>query len=157
MKHVTLVFLRRSDEILLAMKKRGFGAGKWNGAGGKMEDGETPLQAAVRESQEEIGVTPRNLQKVGEIDFYLKEEPDFNHYAHIYISTEWDGEPHETEEMRPQWFPLAEIPYDQMWGDDKYWLPDALASKRFKATYKLDKDDNIVESNVTYLNEGEEF
>lgn len=157
MKHVTLVFLRRGNEILLAMKKRGFGEGKWNGAGGKVENGETPLQAAVREAQEEIGVTPRNLQQVGEIDFYLKEDPGFNHYAHIYMATDWSGDPQETEEMRPKWFNLADIPYGKMWGDDKYWLPDALAGKRFKATYTLDKDDTIVESDVSYLNEGEEF
>jgi mutator protein MutT len=157
MKHVTLVFLRRDNEILLAMKKRGFGVNKWNGAGGKVEEGETPPQAAVREAEEEINVTPRNLQKVGEIDFYLTEEPNFNHYAHIYTATEWTGEPQETEEMRPQWFKISDVPYDKMWGDDKYWLPDAIAGKRFKAMYKLDADDNIVESDVKYLTQDEEF
>jgi len=157
MRHVTLIYLQRGNEVLLAMKKRGFGEGKWNGSGGKVEQSETPLQAAVRETEEELHVTPRNLQKVGEIDFYLLEEPDLNHYTHIYTTAEWDGDPEETEEMRPQWFKISEIPYDHMWGDDRYWLPDAIAGKRFKAMYKLDKDDNIVESTVTYLKEGEDF
>jgi 8-oxo-dGTP pyrophosphatase MutT (NUDIX family) len=64
MKHVTIMFLRREGELLLAMKKRGFGQGKWNGAGGKAEPGETPLQAAIRETEEEIGVTPIEPRKV---------------------------------------------------------------------------------------------
>jgi mutator protein MutT len=151
------MFLRRDGELLLAMKKRGFGQGKWNGAGGKVEPGETPLQAAVRETQEEVGVTPLNPQKACEIDFYITSEPDFNNYAHIFVATEWKGEPHETEEMRPQWFKLSEIPYDTMWGDDKHWLPALLEGKRFRATYTLDEHDNIVHSDTTYLTEQEEF
>src|SRR5262249_33629525 len=103
-KHVTILFLRRGDEVLLAMKKRGFGAGKWNGVGGKADEGETIEQTAVRKCQEKIGVRPKKLTKLGTIDFYDQTEPDFNHFAHVYAATEWDGEPAETEEMQPQWF-----------------------------------------------------
>ncbi|HSW99196.1 MAG TPA: 8-oxo-dGTP diphosphatase [Candidatus Saccharimonadales bacterium] len=156
-QHATLLFLRREGEILLAMKKRGFGAGKWNGAGGKVEEGETPLQAAIRETEEEVGVTPLNPRKVAEIDFYLTTDPDFNNYAHVFIADAWRGDPHETEEMRPQWFPLDAIPYPQMWGDDIDWLPALLAGKRFKATYTLDGGDVIVHSDTTYLKDGEDF
>jgi 8-oxo-dGTP pyrophosphatase MutT (NUDIX family) len=157
MQHVTLMFLRRDGQLLLAMKKRGFGMGKWNGAGGKVEPGETPLQAAIRETEEEVGVSPKQPRKVAEIDFYITTEPDFNNYAHIYVADEWRGDPHETEEMRPQWFPLDAIPYATMWGDDSAWLPDVLAGKRFKATYTLDGDDAIVASKTDYLNESEDF
>lgn len=138
MRHVTLLFLRRDGEIMLAMKKRGFGVGKWNGAGGKVEPGETHEQAAVRECQEEIGVTPQDLQKIGELHFY--DLPDVDHYCHIYTATEWDGDPHETEEMRPQWFKLADIPYDQMWPDDELWMPLLLAGKRFKGRVVMEHD-----------------
>lgn len=142
MKHVTLLFLRRDgpagNEILLAMKKRGFGAGKWNGAGGKVEPGETYEQAAIRECEEEVGVTARNLQKAGELHFY--DLPDVEHYCHIYTTAKWDSDPHETEEMRPQWFAIADIPYDQMWPDDKDWLPLLLAGKRFKGRVVIEHD-----------------
>ena len=157
MKHVTIMFLRREGELLLAMKKRGFGKGKWNGAGGKVEPGETPLAAAVRETEEEVGVTPLNAKKACELDFFLTHEPDFNNYAHVFVATEWDGEPHETEEMRPQWFPEATLPYAEMWGDDKEWLPHLLAGKRFRATYTLDEHDNIIHSKMQHLAETEEF
>ncbi len=138
MKHTTLLFLRRNGEILLAMKKRGFGEGKWNGAGGKVEPGETYAQATVRECEEEIGVTPQNLHKIGELHFY--DLPDVEHYCHVYVADTWIGDPHETEEMRPQWFNLADIPYDQMWPDDKLWLPLLLAGKRFTGTVVVEHD-----------------
>jgi mutator protein MutT len=157
MKHVTILFLQREGELLLAMKKRGFGEGKWNGVGGKVEPGETPEQAAIRECQEEAGVTPRNLKKMCEIDFYITSKPDFNNYAHVFVAVTWDGDPHETEEMRPQWFSLDALPYHQMWGDDHAWLPLVLAGKRFRSTFTLDEQENIVHSNVTELGAQEEF
>lgn len=157
MKHVTLMLLKRDGELLLAMKKRGFGQGKWNGAGGKVEPGETPLQAAIRETEEEVGVTPLNPRKVAELDFYLTHDPDFNNYGHIYLATEWEGDPHETEEMRPQWFPLDALPYDEMWGDDKHWMPLIFAGKRFRGTFTLDEHDNIIHSALHHLAETEEF
>ena len=56
------MFAKKKDKVLLAMKKRGFGAGKWNGVGGKVKDGETIKQAAIRE--QESGVTLQSLEKV---------------------------------------------------------------------------------------------
>lgn len=138
MKHVTLLFLRLDGQILLAMKKRGFGVGKWNGAGGKVEPGETYEQAAVRECQEEIGVTPRSLRKVGELHFF--DLPDVEHYCHIYTTTEWEGEPHETEEMQPHWFNEMDIPFSEMWPDDRFWMPLMLEGQLFKGTVTVDND-----------------
>lgn len=140
MKLVTLLFLRREDEILLAMKKRGFGVGKWNGVGGKAEPGEDVLQAAIRECQEEIGVTPLDAKLVGKIKFYEKADPAFGHHAHIFLAEDWQGEPVETEEMRPQWFELADIPYPHMWPDDYLWLPLVLDGQLFQASVTLDGD-----------------
>jgi len=141
MKHVTLLFLRRDNQILLAMKKRGFGVGKWNGVGGKVEPGETYEQGATRECQEEIGVTPLSLQAVGELHFF--DVPDVEHYCHVYVTEAWNGEPLESEEMRPQWFDTDAIPYAQMWPDDERWLPLLLAGKQFQGTIVV--ADNQVE------------
>lgn len=140
MKLVTLLFLRKDDQILLAMKKRGFGQGKWNGVGGKADPGENEYQAAIRECQEEIGVTPIKPKLVGKIKFYDNADPSFGHHAHVFLATEWEGEPVETEEMRPQWFTLANIPYDKMWADDIFWLPIMLEGALFEATITLNGD-----------------
>ena len=69
-----LCFVLRGEEILLIRKKRGIGAGKINGPGGHLEPGETPLEAAVREVQEELGITPINLKQVGELSFQFVDE-----------------------------------------------------------------------------------
>lgn len=134
MKHVTLLFLRRHNQILLAMKKRGFGAGKWNGTGGKAEPGESMYQAAIRECQEEIGVTPKSPIRVAQLRFFMPDDPDFEHHAHIFVATDWEGEPIETEEMRPQWFALSDIPFAQMWPDDIIWLPHIVGGKLVQGT-----------------------
>ncbi len=130
-----MCFLRRGDEILLAMKKRGFGEGKWNGVGGKVQEGETVEQATVREAQEEIGVdiAETDLEKVAEIDFRFPDKEGWDMYVHVFFVHTWSGDPVESEEMRPQWYKISDIPLDQMWADDKHWLKDALNGKRFKA------------------------
>jgi 8-oxo-dGTP pyrophosphatase MutT (NUDIX family) len=140
MKLVTILFLRKENQVLLAMKKRGFGVGKWNGVGGKAAPGEDETEAAIRECQEEIGVTAIGPKLIGKIKFSEKTDPNFGHHAHIFVATKWLGEPVETEEMRPQWFDIQNIPYHQMWVDDKLWLPLMLAGKRFEAEITLDGD-----------------
>lgn len=119
------------------MKKRGFGVGKWNHCGGKVQDGETIPQAAVREIKEEVGVlvNESGAEKIGYIDFYFKDKPEWNQKMHIFLIKNWDGEAQESEELKPQWFGLNEIPYDNMWADDKHWLPMVLAGKKIEGRF----------------------
>jgi len=141
---VTLLLLRRGDEVLLAMKKRGFGAGRWNGVGGKLEPGETIEQAMVRECQEEIGVTPTQYHKVAEHDFQeLFDGEPMHMLVHAFVASAWQGEPVETEEMAPRWFKVAELPYDTMWADDPHWLPQVLAGKRLRTTFVMNPDETV--------------
>ena len=145
----TLLFLQKEGEVLLAMKKRGFGVGRWNGVGGKLEEGETLEQATVRECQEEIGVTPLTFHKVGELDFYGgPTEEAWHMFVHAYICTKWEGDPVETEEMAPKWYKVEEIPYTDMWEDDLHWLPTVLGGKCVRATFTFDENDKITESTV---------
>jgi mutator protein MutT len=150
-KVCTLLFLLRDDEILLAMKKRGFGANRWNGVGGKVEPGETLEQACVRECQEEIGVTPSQLEKVAEHDFVFPDGMS-DMYVHAFISHTWEGNPVETEEMRPQWFKLSDIPYDNMWQDDKYWMPQVLEQgQKLRTVFTFDQDENMLDQKITIV------
>ena len=142
MKKATLCLLLKNDEILLAMKKRGFGVGKWNGVGGKVEEGESIKSAAIRELSEEIGVVAAedNLEEVGDIKFYFTDKPEWAQHMHVFVVRNWEEEPTESEEMRPQWFDVKEIPYAHMWPDDPFWLPLFLQGKKFKGKFVFEGD-----------------
>src|SRR3990167_11562102 len=147
-KHVVL-FIIDCDKILLAMKKRGFGKDKWNGVGGKVEKGESFTEAAIRECQEEVGVTPIVLEAMADIIFEeyhdgQKHELD----VRVFIAQEWEGEPIETEEMAPQWFSVNKIPYTQMWADDPLWLPNILKGQKMKGKFVLDRNSQIVKHSI---------
>jgi 8-oxo-dGTP diphosphatase len=150
MKTCSLLFLLKDDRILLAMKKRGFGSDRWNGVGGKVEPNETLEQATIRECQEEIGVTPKNLAKVAEHDFVFPDGMT-DMYVHAFISREWEGEPVETEEMRPQWFKQSEVPYKEMWQDDEYWLPLILEGKKLRTRFTFDHNEKMTGQDITVV------
>jgi len=140
MKHTMLCFLLKDDRVLLAMKKRGFGAGKWNGIGGKLKEKETLEAATVREVKEEIGViiTTGDLEKVGVLSFRFKDHSDWEQDCFVFTVRHWQGEPKESEEMRPQWYTTNNLPFQKMWIDDPHWLPLVLAGKKIKGEFLFD-------------------
>jgi 8-oxo-dGTP pyrophosphatase MutT (NUDIX family) len=142
----TLCLLIKDGEILLAMKKRGFGMGKWNGVGGKMdaEKGDkNVVDAIIRETKEEIGVDIKNPEKTGIFHFRFPYKPDWDQDVHLFLVKEWDGNPEESEEMKPQWFKLGEIPYEKMWDDDKLWLPRILKGEKLEADFIFKEGEKI--------------
>jgi len=148
-KKATLLFLTKGDEILLAMKKRGFGVGRWNGVGGKPDGDETIEQTAIRECSEEIMVTPLDIKQVATLDFHFPtDKSDWDQQVIVYLCPKWDGEPTETEEMKPQWYKKSEIPYEKMWKDDKYWLPEVIDGKFVDAEFVFDDNDSVIAHSV---------
>ena len=146
-KIFTLCIAHRHPNVLLGMKKRGFGKGKWNGFGGKVEKNESIEDAATREVQEESGIIVRELDKAGVLDFEFKDKDEILE-VHIFHINKFEGEIKETEEMKTQWFHINEIPYKDMWPDDKYWFPLFFKRKRFKGRFLFDSSDSILESQL---------
>lgn len=124
------------DRVLLMRKKRGVGAGLYNGPGGKVEPGETPRECAVREAREELGIEVHDLEKVGELEFAFGGEPTF--FCHVYRSADFTGPAEETPEADPAWFDVDDLPYDEMWEDDRHWFPLLLAGEPFRGLVAFD-------------------
>jgi len=125
----TLMFVVDGDKVLLIRKKRGIGAGKINGPGGKIDPGESPLESAVRETVEELHIRPLDPVKMGELWFAMSHIPDI--HCHVFRATRWSGTPTETHEATPIWTPVDAIPFDEMWEDDQHVLPHMLTGRTF--------------------------
>jgi 8-oxo-dGTP diphosphatase len=152
MVHKTLVFLWKPSEkkVLLARKKRGFGVGKWNGVGGKVEKGETIEQATVRETYEEIGVRCHEsaLVKCGEQTFRYEANPLWDCVVHVFMVTDWQGEPTESEEMSPTWYSVDTLPFKEMWEDDGYWVPRVLCGLCVRDSYVFGADGTVAKKEI---------
>jgi 8-oxo-dGTP diphosphatase len=133
-----LLFVVERGRILLIEKKRGLGAGKVNGPGGRLEPGESPHDAAVRELREELGVGAQGVVEHGELSFQFVD--GYALHCHVFRAEAVVGEPIETEEAAPLWTPLDAIPFHRMWADDALWLPLLLAGKRFRGRFVFDGD-----------------
>jgi len=143
-KILTLCFIYQHPKVLLGMKKRGFGQGRWNGFGGKVRDGETIEEAVKREMQEEVRIIPGDIEKFGIIEFKFQGNPEILE-VHCFKTSQFNGEPKESEEMFPKWFNINELPFEQMWPDDKYWFPLFLEGKKFRGKFLFDNSDKILQ------------
>jgi len=144
----TLLFICADDRVLLIRKKRGFGVGKINGPGGKLDSGESEVQCAVRETQEELCVQALDPVKRGELWFQFVDGMAM-HVA-VFIATQFTGEATETEEAEPLWTPVNDIPFERMWADDSHWLHRMLTGEEFFLGRFLFDGDAMIEHDVRW-------
>jgi 8-oxo-dGTP diphosphatase/2-hydroxy-dATP diphosphatase len=144
---MTLCMVHEHPRVLLAMKKRGFGQGRWNGFGGKAQEGEGIEECARRELQEECSLIAGQLEKYALIDFDFVEGDKIVE-LHVFKVHDYEGEPQESEEMRPAWFQVDKIPYHEMWSSDCIWMPLFLEGKKLEGTIFFDKNDQVVGKDV---------
>jgi flavodoxin/ADP-ribose pyrophosphatase YjhB (NUDIX family) len=146
-KVLTLCLTREESMVLLGMKKRGFGEGRWNGFGGKLEKGESIIDAAVREMREESGLRVEELEEKGVINFHFLDNGKILE-VHVFDVLKYSGEAIETEEMSPKWFNLDEIPFESMWADDIYWMPLFFRGDKFKGKFVFENNDKLLSHEV---------
>ena len=142
----TLMFVIKDGKILLIHKKRGFGKGKINGPGGKLEPGETTEACAIRETEEELCITPKGVEFAGLLHFQFTDNNSIHGY--VYTATDYEGEPTETDEAIPLWCSIDDLPFDRMWQDDHIWIPYMLEGRRFSGRFIFDDDrmlDNVID------------
>jgi 8-oxo-dGTP diphosphatase len=144
----TLMFVVRDGSVLLIRKKRGLGAGKINGPGGRLEDNETPLQCAIRETNEELLINPINVRAAGELFFHADDMPRI--HGHVFVATDYEGTPTETDEAIPHWFAFEDIPFEEMWDDDILWLPRVLAGERVQGWFTF-VEESLIDHRVEFV------
>lgn len=138
----------RDQQVLLIRKKRGLGAGKINGPGGKIDPGETPVDCAIRETEEELGVTALDPVKHGELWFQFVDGLAL--HVDVFRATKWEGNPVETAEAIPLWTPLNALPFEEMWADDRFWLAEVIVEQRhFIGKFVFD-DDTMVTNEIEW-------
>jgi 8-oxo-dGTP diphosphatase len=157
MRVTTLGVIRDGDSILLGMKKRGFGVGKWNGFGGKVGDfvtGESIKSALCREFTEEININVNedDLVNMSLIHFHFAGNTEWDNDMHVFFVDRWSGDIKESEEMIPQWFSVENIPYDKMWQDDKVWLPIVLNGVSLEGDVYFDDDNKLIDWSLKHKN-----
>ncbi|MDY3974601.1 8-oxo-dGTP diphosphatase [uncultured Veillonella sp.] len=161
MKPTTLcLIINEKNQILLGRKKRGFGAGKYNGFGGKKQDDESFRACAVREIFEEVSlvVKPEDLEPVALMNFQFPYEEELNHINYTYIVRNYEGIPLESEEMEPQWFNFEDIPYEAMWKGDDMWIPKVLKGQLGHVLLIFGRDnDSVLYSEFKDVGELKEF
>jgi len=133
-----ICYIFRDDQVLLIHKKRGLGRGKINAPGGRIEPGEEPVETAIREAQEEVGLTPIEPYEVAQLSFVFTN--GYSLKGHVFFAHEHRGELIETDEAKPFWVEVGQIPYHRMWEDDELWLPRVLDGQFVEARFIFDQD-----------------
>ncbi len=142
------MFVIKNGRVLLIRKKRGLGAGKINGPGGRLELDETPKECAIRETNEELIINPLNVRSAGELFFHAEDMPRIHGY--IFVATDYEGTPSETDEAIPIWFNLSTIPFEEMWEDDRYWLPEVLNGQSVRGYFTF-VNEQLLDHEVTFF------
>ncbi len=147
----TLMYIIKDNEVLLIYKKRGMGKGLYNGVGGKVEEGEAIEDAVIRECIEEVGVKPKNIKWMGLLEFWNNSK--LHGYVYVFTANSFEGKLRESDEAKPIWFKIEEIPYDKMWGDDLYWLPLVLKDKKILGRFWFTNWEKIIRKEIYVLHE----
>jgi 8-oxo-dGTP diphosphatase len=142
-ERATLCFIRDGERVLMIRKKRGLGGGKINGVGGRLEGGESPLQGILRETQEELGITLIDPVERGELHFQFLD--GYSLFCTVFVAARFNGIPIETEEAAPLWFEIGQLPFNEMWEDDKLWLPRALEGNSFRGFFVFEGERMVSE------------
>ena len=129
-------------EVLLGRKKHGLGMGNYVGLGGKLEPGESAVDAAVREVFEESGVivAASDLEPRGLLSYFFPHREAWSQESSVFVCRSWQGEPRGSDELDPEWFPLGGVPYEEMWDDARRWLPGVLAGASVRRSFVFGED-----------------
>jgi 8-oxo-dGTP diphosphatase len=133
-------------EVLLGEKLRGLGVGHIVGPGGKVEAGETPEDAAIREVAEEVGlvIEPGALTPLACIRYPFVNREALSQRSFVFSARVFSGDIQGSGELVASWWPITAVPYERMWSDAKLWLPRALSGEFIEATIVMGESNEVL-------------
>lgn len=139
----TLAYLEKENQWLMLLrnkKKEDINEGKWIGVGGKVEEGETPLQCIQREILEETGYICEKPQLVGILYFYYQSHVDERIF--VYWSNQFHGQLIENNEGTMKWIAKDRILDLNLWEGDRFFLEKMLKKEGETFCYSLKYDEH---------------
>lgn len=105
-KAVRCYLIKDNEVVVTKYKKGNKKEGYYDIPGGKIEEGESPKQTAIREMKEETGIDIQNLKYKGIMTI---EYPDRMFIFDTFITKEYEGEPQEFEENTSEWIDIDKL------------------------------------------------
>lgn len=134
------VLVVKRERLLLVRKfEESLGKYRWKPLSGELLSGESPIEGAKREAYEESGLEVRQLEPCGELRCFFEGKQE-EWIIYLFATSSFEGELRSSEEGIVRWFPIDELPYDEMWTDDKHWLPHVLDGKKVVGSFHFDAD-----------------
>ena len=139
MKLDTLCYVtdKRTDSTLMihrVKKENDYHEGKWNGLGGKFEQGESPEECAIREIEEECGLKVTSVAMRGFITFPMFDGKE-DWYVFIFIADEYTGELLDSPEGNLAWIKNDKLTELNLWDGDNVFIPWLFEDKFFSAKF----------------------
>ena len=147
MKLATLCYItnKKTDSTLMihrVKKENDYHLGKWNGLGGKFEQGESPEECAIREIKEESGLTVNNITMKGFITFPMFDGKE-DWYVFLFVSDKYEGKLIDSKEGNLAWIPNEKLMEINLWDGDKIFIPWLFKDKFFSAKFNYENGEFI--------------
>lgn len=115
-------------------KENDYHEGKWNGLGGKFENGESPEECAIREVKEESGLDIKNPKLHGFISFPMFDGIE-DWYVFVFTATDFDGNMIISNEGNLKWIKNEELFSLNLWEGDKIFMKWLFKNEFFSAKF----------------------
>ena len=152
MKLATLCYVMNDNKTLMLYrnkKENDYHEGKWNGLGGKFEQGEAPEECAIREVFEESGLKVNDPVLKGHITFPMFDGKD-DWYVWLYVFNDFEGNLIDSPEGRLEWIPNEKLNELNLWEGDKIFIPWLFNDKIFSAKFNYENGKYIDYSVIFY-------
>ena len=148
-KELAICHVIKNGTLLLIKGEEGINKGKWNAPSGELASSEKPEKAAMRHAFQQTGLYVNKVVRHGTIRLFLNGKVEYDYKMHVYSTKLFSGDLKPNIKGEARWFNANDLPFYEMWADDKYWVNLVLEGKKFDADFFLDeKNENVVKYQI---------